>query len=248
MKKRRAELNGGAPGTDYLMLDFLLQNEVEGKMLNDEEVRAEVDTMIFGAHDTSKSASAFVTYCIAKYPEVQQKVYEEAELLLGDDPEKEIKIEDLSLLVYTEAVIKESLRLYPSTPYLSRKLRSEITTGGYTFPKDVEVAFSPFLTGRDPKYFDDPLTFNPDRFLGANSNPVGFIPFSIGARKCSGSKIAIMLLKISVAKFSFNYKLSLARPDEEMKLFAELMLAPVNGILLNFEKRQNVKPAKHVIT
>ena len=140
-------------------------------------------------------------------------------------------------LPYIEAVIKETLRLYPPVPYLGRKLDSEITVGGYTFPKDADIFISPFLAGRNSKYFDDPLRFNPDRFLGVKTPPDGFISFSVGARKCMGGQIALMIMKIIVAKLALKCKISLSEGFENLTLSMDLILGPVDGIYLNVQKR-----------
>lgn len=223
--------------TEWFMLNHYLQNEVDGRFLSDDEIRAEIDTIIFGAHDTSKTTISFAIYELARNPDIQKKVYEEACNLLKDDPWKDIVESDLSQFPYTEAVIKETLRLYPPVPYLGRKMSSEITAGGYTFPKDIEVVFSPYLIGRNPKYFDNPLTFNPERFYLKEGTPVGFIPFSIGARKCMGGKIALMSLKLTLAKLIFHCHVFTTPGNEDVEVLSELILKPKNGIILRTEKR-----------
>lgn len=232
IKDRRRELSEGKESTEILMLDLYLQEPVDGRLMSDEEIRNEMNTMIFGAHDTSKTTIGFACHNLAKYPEIQRRVRKEAKLLFGDDLHQDITKLDLEQLPYIEAFIKETLRMYPPIPLLARKLKSEVTAGGYTFPKDVEVLISPFMIGRNPKYFDDPLVFNPDRFLGLELPPRGYIPFSVGARKCIGGKLAMTSLKISVAKIVLHYSLTLPDNIPEMKAFAELILKPKNGIQL----------------
>lgn len=234
IRDRRIELNEGKASDEWLPLNYYIQNKVGPTFLTDEEIREEINTMIFGTHDTSKSTFAFLLYNLAKYPEIQQKAYEEIVLEVKD----EIIQPELLQIPYTEAVIKETLRLFSPIPHLCRKLGSELTIGGYTFPKGAEMAISPYLMGRNPKYFKDPLTFNPDRFHGVDVAPEGFIPFSIGARKCIGGKIAIMSLKNTIAMFLKSFKIALPKDSEEMTVYAELSLKPLNGILLNIEKRQ----------
>ena len=240
VQDRRKELEIQDYGDEeFLMLNHYIRTPIDGiNFLTDEEIREEMDTMILGAHDTTKSTSAFIMYNLAKHPEVQQKVFEEISLLLGDDKERDLNERDMIHLPYLEAVIKETLRLYPPVPYLGRKLDSEITVGGYTFPKDADIFISPFLAGRNPKYFNDPLNFNPDRFYGVKTPPPGFIPFSIGARKCMGGHIALMMLKILFVKLLVNYKFSPVKGHEEVALSMELILGPSDGIYLNIEKRR----------
>lgn len=236
-RRKELETDSDKYQDDFLMLNHYIQTPIDGKYLTDEEIREELDTMILGAHDTTKSTSAFIMYNLAKYPEVQQRVFEEATALLGLDITRDLNEKDMIHLPYLDSVIKETLRLYPPVPYLGRKLDSEITAGGYTFPKDADIFISPFLAGRNKKYFNDPLVFNPDRFHGVTTPPPGYLAFSIGARKCMGGHIALMMLKIFIVKFVSNYKISPVKGHEEVVLSMELILGPLDGIYLNLEKR-----------
>ena len=239
VQDRRKELESrNKKDEDFLMVDHYIQTSVDGVHLTDNEIREELDTMILGVYETFKSTTAFVLYNLAKYPEVQQRVFEEASVVIGDNIKKDLNEKDTTHLTYLEAVIKETLRLYSPVVYVGRKLDSEVRTGGYTFPKNAEIAISPFAAGRNPKYFNDPLIFNPDRFLGLKTSPDGFIPYSIGTRKCKGEKIALMMFKIMITKILLKYELSPVKGHEDVDLTLNLVLSPLNGIHLNVKKRQ----------
>ncbi len=103
-------------------LDLLLESKVEGKPLNQDDLREEVDTFMFEGHDTTTSGIAFTFHCLAKHPEIQKKVYEEIKEVLGDVETP--TMQDLNKLNYLEKVIKESLRLFP--PVCIEKLFSPL--------------------------------------------------------------------------------------------------------------------------
>jgi cytochrome P450 family 4 len=107
-------------------LDVLLQSTIEGKPLNNMDIREEVDTFMFEGHDTTSSGIAFCLYNLAKHPEVQQKAFEEIRQVFGDDLERATTLKDLNDLHYLENVIKESLRLYPSVPFYARKISENV--------------------------------------------------------------------------------------------------------------------------
>lgn len=107
-------------------LDLLLQSTINEKSLTNLEIREEVDTFMFEGHDTTSSGISYTLYNIAKYPEVQQKVFDEIKHIIGDDPTKAIGLKELSELQYLELVIKESLRLHPSVPIYGRKSMEDI--------------------------------------------------------------------------------------------------------------------------
>ena len=96
------------------LLDLLLQSKIDGQPLSDNDIQEEVDTFMFEGHDTTTSAISFAFYNIAKYPEIQQKIYEESRSVLGDDLMKSVSLSQLNELNYLELFIKENLRLYPS--------------------------------------------------------------------------------------------------------------------------------------
>jgi cytochrome P450 family 4 len=168
-----------------VFLDVLLQSEVDGQPLSDIDIREEVDTLMFGGHDTGTSAVSFCLYNLAKYPDIQQKVFEEAEACIGNDTEP-MTLKTLNDLHYLELVIKESLRLYPSIPFYGRQLTEELTANGYTFPKNSNVYVSSYLLGRNETIFPDPLDFKPERFdvetTAEKLNPFAYVPFSAGKR------------------------------------------------------------------
>lgn len=162
-----------------VLLDILLQATVDGKSLTNMDIREEVDTFMFAGHDTVTSGLSFCLYNIAKYPDVQQKIFNEIQAL-----DSEVCLSTLNNMNYLELVIKESLRLFPPVPHFARKLTEEATLGGYTFPKYSNLTLAPYLMGRDAKRFPNPLEFIPERFAAETTydkfNPFSFIPFSAG--------------------------------------------------------------------
>jgi cytochrome P450 family 4 len=166
-------------------IDLLLEAKTDGRPLTDKEIRDEVDTFMFGGHDTTSVAVSFCLLNIAKHPEVQANVFEEIDLILGNNGDS-LTIKDLNSLQYLEKVIKESLRLYPSVAFMGRKMPEETKIGDYLLPNGCDVYISPYLMGRDEKLFPEPLKFKPERFdhevTKEKVNPFAYIPFSAG--KC----------------------------------------------------------------
>lgn len=107
-------------------LDVLLLPSTDGRQLTNMDVREEVDTFMFEGHDTTTSALSFLFYNIAKYPEVQKKLFQEIRDVLGDDKTKPVGLKELNEFHYMELVIKETLRLYPSVPIIGRGIKDDI--------------------------------------------------------------------------------------------------------------------------
>lgn len=101
-------------------LDMLLIAQMEGKEITDEQIREEVDTFMFEGHDTTSSALSFALYLLSRNPEAQELAYQEA--LEFEDREQEN-------MKYLEAVIKETLRLFPSVPFFSRMVKKDFQLG-----------------------------------------------------------------------------------------------------------------------
>lgn len=108
------------------LLDILLQSTIEGEPLSDLDIREEVDTFLFAGHGTTASAISFCLYSLAKHPEIQMKAVEELRKVFGDNSEKKVSIASLNELQYLDMIIRETLRLYPSVPFLGRTATEDI--------------------------------------------------------------------------------------------------------------------------
>ncbi|XP_037938141.1 probable cytochrome P450 4s3 isoform X2 [Teleopsis dalmanni] len=210
-------------------LDMLLISQIEGGDLTDREIREEVDTFMFEGHDTTSSAIAFAIYLLSQHADVQQKAYEEAVELEGREKES---------MHYLEAVIKETLRIYPSVPFFSRKITEDTQIGNITVPKGASISSLVYLVHRDESNFKDPEKFDPERFLTAEKDlhPYAFVAFSAGPRNCIGQKFAMLELKCSLSYLLRNFEFL---PVENFKPnpLAELVMKSGNGIQIRMKPR-----------
>ncbi|XP_067365377.1 cytochrome P450 4B1-like isoform X2 [Channa argus] len=166
-------------------LDILLFARDENQQgLSDEDLRAEVDTFMFEGHDTTASGVSFILYCLACHPE-HQKICRE-EILEALDGKDTIEWEDLSKIPYTTMCIKESLRLYPPVPGISRKLSKPMTFfDGRTLPAGSHIGTSVYGVHRNASVWENPDVFDPLRFLPENvskRSPHAYVPFAAGPR------------------------------------------------------------------
>lgn len=175
------------------------------------------------------------------HPDIQRKVYDETRNVLGKDVTKSVTMQDLNELNYLELVIKESLRLYPSVPFMGRMIPEETALGHVVFPEGTTVKVSPYLLGRNPKVYPDPLKFDPQRFNvetdNEKNNPYSFIPFSAGPRNCIGQRFAMLELKSIVSKVVRNFEITIKKENQELELSSQLILRPINGVILSVKRR-----------
>ncbi|KAG5214721.1 hypothetical protein JEQ12_000297 [Ovis aries] len=216
-------------------LDILLFARMEnGSSLSDEDLRAEVDTFMFGGHDTTASGISWILYALASHPEHQQRCREEILSLLGDGAS--ITWDHLDQMPYTTMCIKEALRLYPPVPAISRELSKSITfPDGRSLPAGIKVALSIYGLHHNPKVWPNPEVFDPSRFaLGSNQHSHAFLPFSGGSRNCIGKRFAMNELKVAVALILLRFELS-PDPSRVPCLIPEIILKPKNGIHLHLK-------------
>ncbi|XP_050308447.1 cytochrome P450 4d2-like [Anthonomus grandis grandis] len=220
-------------------LDLILNSTVDGKPLSNEDIREEVDTFTFEGHDTTASAITSAIFTLASYPQVQQKIREEQRQIYGNDKDRPTTYQDLQEMKYLEAVIKEVLRLYPSVPLIGRTVTADINFQGHTIPKDTVLMMYLWGHGRDPKYFEDPLDFKPERFLDNTTKPpYSYLPFSAGPRNCIGQKFAMLEMKSLLSKVFKNYEICPTDPPHQWKLSFEAVIKSRNGALIRTKKHE----------
>ncbi|XP_042317709.1 LOW QUALITY PROTEIN: cytochrome P450 4B1-like [Sceloporus undulatus] len=219
-------------------LDILLSAKDEnGVGLSKEDLRAEVDTFMFEGHDTTASGISWLLYAMAQNPEHQQRCREEIKETLGD--RDTVQWDDLGKMPYITMCIKESLRLYPPVPGVSRQLNKPVTfCDGRTLPEGATVFISIYCIHRNPSIWEDPEVFDPTRFSPEKSShrhPHAFVPFAAGARNCIGQQFAMNEMKVALAQILLQFEV-LPDPTKPPIPVPQIVLKSENGIHLFLKK------------
>lgn len=218
----------------YAMMDTLLKAERQG-MIDEEGIIEETDTFTFEGHDTTSAAITFILLLLAHHPEAQDGIYNEIRDVL--DTKDELTIEDFGKFEYMDRVIKESMRIYPPVPFISRKLSEDFQHDGFVQREGSLCAIHIYDVHRDPVVFPDPERFDPDRFLPENCagrSNFAFIAFSAGMRNCIGQKFAMLELKMVVTKLIRNYKILPVTSREEIVFLGDMVLRSKDPIKMKF--------------
>uniref|UniRef100_A0A2K5M1M4 Cytochrome P450 family 4 subfamily F member 57 n=1 Tax=Cercocebus atys TaxID=9531 RepID=A0A2K5M1M4_CERAT len=222
-------------------LDFidvlLLSKDEDGKALSDEDVRAEADTFMFAGHDTTASGLSWVLYNLARHPEYQERCRQEVKELLKDREPKEIEWDDLAQLPFLTMCVKESLRLHPPAPFISRRCTQDtVLPDGRVIPKGIICMINIIGVHHNPTVWRDPEVYDPFRFDPENSkkrSPLAFIPFSAGPRNCIGQVFAMAEMKTVLALLLLHFRFL---PDHtEPRRKPELTMRAEGGLWLRVE-------------
>jgi cytochrome P450 len=159
---------------------------------NDElvrQVRDEVLTLVLAGHETVANALTYAFVLLARNPAVVARMREEIEGVAGDD---DIAPRHFEKLVFTRAVLAESMRLYPPAWVLARTAKTAYTLQGHTIRKGSILFASQYVLHHDPRFFADPEDFRPERFLNPVHPRFAYFPFGAGPRQCIGEGFAWM--------------------------------------------------------
>lgn len=208
-----------------------------GKLTEDEIVAQGIMLFIAG-YETASSTLQFLSYELTKHPEFLDKLVQEIDSVIGDE---EPSYEACQNLKYTEAVINETLRMYPPLSVLNRQNETATTLNGINLPPKTGVSIPLYLLGRDPEFWENPENFNPDRFMEENNtsavNPLAFIPFGTGPRICVGMKVGLLEMKLALIQVLRRVVFTKAIPE---KLHIEdftAILQPSQRIMIHASPR-----------
>jgi cytochrome P450 len=204
--------------------------------MSDEQLRDEVMTLLLAGHETTAVSLSWTWYLLAQYPEVEKKLWSELRAVLnGRSP----GVQDLSRLPYTERVVKEAMRLYPPAWAIVRNSLKDCDIGGYRVPAGATIMMSQWVMHRDPRYYDQPERFNPDRWLdGRTKDAPKFIyfPFGGGPRTCIGASFAAMEAALLLAAIAQRYQIRVT-PDFPVEPLPTITLRPKYGIKVTLTQR-----------
>lgn len=222
--------DSGEDKGDLLSMLLLAQDEDTGGRMTDRQVRDEAVSLFVAGHETTSNLLSWVWYALSQHPEIEAKLHTELDTVLaGRTP----TLKDLPQLSYTDMVIKETLRLYPPAWILNGRTPIEdVEIGGYMIPKGSLVFLSPYVMHRDPRYFDQPEQFRPERWgdgLEKRIPRYAYFPFGGGPRVCIGNQFALMEARLVLATIAGRFRLAL-EPNQQVIPDPLITLRPRYGI------------------
>jgi len=226
--------SGGVTGNDLLSL--LLRAREGGAGMDDEQVRDEALTLFLAGHETTAIALTWTWWLLSRNPGVEERLYAELDEVLGD---RAPTVADLPNLPFTQAVVSESLRLRPPVWAMGRTAVTEHRVNGHTIAPGSIVVIAPWLLHHDERWWPEPLTFRPERWLDGSQEQrprYAFLPFGGGPRVCIGEPFARLeaaLIAASVARW-WRFEATAAGEPE---LQAVITLRPRGGLPMVARRR-----------
>ena len=222
------------PKDDLLAMMLDMRDADTGEGMTDQQARDEVVTIFFAGHETTAATMTWAFYLLSQHPEVEKRLRDEVALVLGG---RTPIFADLPKLTYMNQVVSEVLRLYPAAYLFAREAVTDDVLDGYPIAQGTLIFITPFITHRDPKYWNDPEKFDPERFTPENvSNrprPV-YYPFGEGPHLCIGNNFALMEMQLILAASLQQFKLTLD-PNQKIAFKPEATLRPKYGMRFKVE-------------
>jgi cytochrome P450 len=222
------------------LLGLLLQVEDDGDRLADREVRDEVMAFFLAGHETTALWLTGTFSLLASHPEVADRVEAELDHVLGDRPPT---TDDVPRLGYTGQVLKESLRLYPPAYAFAREAVADTDAGGSRIPAKSTVILSPWVVHRDPRFWDRPETFDPDRWAPDPLKDLprfAYFPFGGGPHLCIGAGFATVEATLLLAAIARRFRLELD-PRAVVEPLPQITLRPRHGLPMTVRERTRAR-------
>lgn len=226
---------------DYLLARLIRARTEQGEAMSEQQLHDEAITMLLAGHETTALALMYCVYALSKSPASAERLRAEVDRELGG---RAATGEDLARMPYLDAVLHETLRLYPPAYAFGREVTSEIELGGYRVPVGSQVVISPFGMHRNPRFFPDPERFSPERWLEggtARSLPrFAYLPFGGGPRICIGSHFAMLEAGLVLATLVQELELDVPR-DFTLALAPVITLRSRHGLPVRVRRRARTR-------
>src|SRR5438132_9520947 len=234
--ERRANHRGDNVRGDLLSMLFVAQDEDHGSTMTDRQIRDEAMTIFLAGHETTANALTWTWYLVSQAPDVERRVYEEIQRVLGD---RLPTVADVERLPCITRVVTESMRLYPPAWLVGRRAVNEYRIGDYSVPPRSIIVMSQWIVHRDGRHYSDPLRFDPDRWtpeFKATLPRFAYFPFGGGPRQCIGESFAWMELVLLAATIAQQWRFELV-PGHPVVPHAAVTLRPKHGMKMIARRR-----------
>jgi cytochrome P450 len=214
---------------DLLSLLLEARDADDGSRMTDRQVRDEAMTLFLAGHETTALVLSWAWYLLARHAQAEARLFAEIDQLLAS---RLPAFEDVAKLRYTEAVLLETMRLYPPAYTIGREALADCRVGGYLIKKGTTILMSQWVVQRDPRFFDEPDEFRPERWLGAAAKKLpkfAYFPFGGGPRLCVGNTFALMEMTLVLATLVPRFRFTI-QPEIDVKPLPAFTLHPVPGI------------------
>ncbi|GGM74458.1 cytochrome P450 [Dactylosporangium sucinum] len=213
------------------LLDTMLSDD--GEALDEQTVYRTISVMLRASHGVPGTILAWAVLTLAREPEIAARIGLEVEGLVPEAG-RSVTVDDLP---FTEAVVKELLRAYIPTWLMGREVRTHTTLGRWAFQPGQQVMMPVYLIHRDPRWWDEPERFLPDRWLRTQQPHARFayLPFGAGPRICLGNQVGLLQLVLAVATLVRDYDITVADADAVV-MRPEALLVPA-GLRATFARK-----------
>ena len=226
----------GEDGESVLSMLLSTKSEDENSALSQKQIRNEVLALFFAGHETTAITLSWTWYLLGEHPKLEEKLHRElAEALGGREPTSD----DLPRLPFTRRVLYEAIRLYPPAYVLERTTTEDLPFGEYTVPAGATIFLSPYVMHRDPRFYEDPDRFDPDRWLPdevAKRPHFSFFPFGGGHHRSVGEPLALMEVVLLLATLAQRWRMRLA-PGHPVEAASLVFLRPKHGLRMTLTRR-----------
>ncbi|CAL1277571.1 unnamed protein product [Larinioides sclopetarius] len=221
-----------------------LSTSVKYKSLTADELLAQCVLFFMVGYETTANILSFVAYCLAVNPEWQEKLIKEVDEAFGKH--EEMSYDAVREMKILDAVVSETLRMHPTITSGERTAVEDYVLGntGIVVEKGMRILFPTLAMHYDPEFFQDPKTFNPERFMDSYEpkHPQhAYLPFGAGPRNCLGMRFALLEIKMCISNLLRKFRL---KPHSTTKVPLEykkgMILLSIADLPLTVEKRKDV--------
>jgi cytochrome P450 len=236
-----AERRSSSATSADLLSALMRARDEDGAAMSDRQLRDEVITFLLAGHETTALVLSWTIHLLSHHPEVDRLLAAEIGEIVG---QRAAVIDDVPRLRFTEHTITESMRLYPPAWAVGREARSDCQIGGFQVRGGTSILISPWVLHRDPRFFDEPEAFRPERWregLAQRLPRFAYMPFGGGPRICIGNRFAmieaVLILTTLIQRFRF-----IADPNSPVMPIPSMTLRPRRGVRVLVERREMNSP------